>query len=385
MQFDREFCIIGVITDRGAEKGGKMANLFNMDNPIWRFMGKLVDVCILTILWFACSLLWLPLTMMAVFGEQLMTVLFYLSCVPSLFFIGPSSTAVYYVTMKLVRDEDSYTTRSFIKSFKQNFVQGGIIGVIMTLLLAFFIYDIYAYFMMGSNLTFILGVLFIGIFIIYLITLVYVYPLQAKFYNKIRLTMRNAMFIGVKHIFRSLLMIAIAAAVVIGCLYFPPLILLSYGLIAFLQSYILVKIIDKYIPDQETSGNQDSIVAEAMRELEEMPQEEQEHIVITAPEPAEMPTNYFSRDMLRRTEPEPQLTDEALKTAGEAAEAAGEAAEAAAGEVKEAAEAAESAAEEAKEAAEAVEEAAGEAVEAAAEEVKEAAQAAESEAAEEKN
>ena len=28
-----------------------MGSLFNLDNPIWRFMGKLVDVFILTLLW----------------------------------------------------------------------------------------------------------------------------------------------------------------------------------------------------------------------------------------------------------------------------------------------------------------------------------------------
>ena len=277
-----------------------MANLFNMDNPIWRFMGKLVDVCILTVLWFACSLLWLPLTVIGLSGEQVLSIVLIISCLPCFFMLGPSSTAVYYVTMKLVKDEDSYTVRSFFKSFKQNFVQGGIIGLIMSALMAFFIYDIYAYFMMGSNLTFILGVIFIGIFLIYLITLVFVYPMQAKFYNKIRYTMRNAMLIGVKHIFRSLFMIIIAAAIIVGCLFFPPLILLSYGLIAFLQSYILVNIIQKYIPEEEEVNNEDSIVAEAMKELGEMPEEEPEHVVLSAPDPNDIPSNYFSREMLYR-------------------------------------------------------------------------------------
>ena len=85
-----------------------MGSLFNLDNPIWRFMGKLVDVFILTLLWAVC-------------------------CIP-IITIGPASTAVYYVTLKLVRDEESYTVRSFFKSFKENFKQGSVIGIIMTLL-----------------------------------------------------------------------------------------------------------------------------------------------------------------------------------------------------------------------------------------------------------
>ena len=77
-----------------------MGSLFNLDNPIWRFMGKLVDVFILTLLWAVC-------------------------CIP-IITIGPASTAVYYVTLKLVRDEESYTVRSFFKSFKENFKQGSV-------------------------------------------------------------------------------------------------------------------------------------------------------------------------------------------------------------------------------------------------------------------
>lgn len=249
-----------------------MGSLFNLDNPIWRFMGKLVDVFILTLLWAVC-------------------------CIP-IITIGPASTAVYYVTLKLVRDEESYTVRSFFKSFKENFKQATVIGLIMTFLLVFFLYDIYAYFMMGTQITTILGIVFLGIFLLYLITLVYVYPLQAKFYNKIRYTLRNALFIGVKHVFRSLAMIVIAVAVIVGCLFFPPLILLSYGLIAFLQSYFLVHIFDKYIPKEEEPGAE-SVVAEARRELEAQGAAEEEpvHIVMTQEEQAVSDSPVFSREM----------------------------------------------------------------------------------------
>lgn len=210
-----------------------MGNLFNLDNPVWRFMGKLVDVCILTLLWFVCSL---PIVT-----------------------IGPATTAVYYVTLKLVRDEESYTVRSFFKSFKENFKQGAIIGIIMTLLGIFFVYDIFAYFTMGTQVMTILGILFIGVFLMYLFTLIYVYPLQAKFYNTVFRTMRNALFMSVKHVFRSLLMFVIMIAVMIGVLFFPPLLLLSTGLIAFLQSYLLVRIFDLYIPKEETEEKSDDI------------------------------------------------------------------------------------------------------------------------------
>ena len=91
-----------------------MGSLFNLDNPIWRFMGKLVDVFILTLLWAVC-------------------------CIP-IITIGPASTAVYYVTLKLVRDEESYTVRSFFKSFKENFKQGSV-GALSCFFIWLFLYS----------------------------------------------------------------------------------------------------------------------------------------------------------------------------------------------------------------------------------------------------
>ncbi|MFQ9510793.1 MAG: DUF624 domain-containing protein, partial [Lachnospiraceae bacterium] len=59
-----------------------MGGLFNLDNPVWRFIGKLVDVALLNLLWIIC-------------------------CIP-IVTIGPATTAMYYVTLKLVRDEEGY-------------------------------------------------------------------------------------------------------------------------------------------------------------------------------------------------------------------------------------------------------------------------------------
>lgn len=246
-----------------------MGNLFNLDNPVWRFMGKLVDVFILTMLWFIC-------------------------CIP-IVTIGPASTAVYYVTLKLVRDEESYTVRSFFKSFKENFKQGVAIGLIMTALGIFFAYDIYAYFAMGTQVMTILGILFLGIFLLYLFTLTYVYPLQAKFYNTVFHTLRNALFMSVKHVFRSFLMVIIAVAVWVGVLFFPPLLLLSFGLIAFLQSYFLVKVFDKYIPKEEDEKS-DNIGSDLGIEEDE----EQVHIVMTQEDAQYGTGQVLSREMLEK-------------------------------------------------------------------------------------
>ena len=82
-----------------------LSGLFNYDNPVWRFIGKFFDILILNILWMVCSI--------------------------PIFTIGASTTAVYYVTLKLVRDEEGSTVKAFFKSFRENFKQATAIWIVL--------------------------------------------------------------------------------------------------------------------------------------------------------------------------------------------------------------------------------------------------------------
>ncbi len=82
-----------------------MDRFFNMDNKFFTFMSRVADLIILNILCIVC-------------------------CIP-IVTIGPSISAMFYVTMKMVRNEESYIVRGFFKSFKQNLKQGIVINLIM--------------------------------------------------------------------------------------------------------------------------------------------------------------------------------------------------------------------------------------------------------------
>lgn len=73
-------------------------SFFNLDSPVMRFLTKVADLIILNILFLIC-------------------------CIP-IVTIGAASTALYTVTMKSVRDEESYVIRSYFKAFKDNFKIG---------------------------------------------------------------------------------------------------------------------------------------------------------------------------------------------------------------------------------------------------------------------
>lgn len=81
-----------------------MNRLFNPENPIWRFVGNLADFCLLSILW-------------------------YLSCIP-IITAGCGTTALYYVTLKMASNQEGYTFAGWWKSFRLNFKQGTVIGLI---------------------------------------------------------------------------------------------------------------------------------------------------------------------------------------------------------------------------------------------------------------
>ena len=218
-----------------------MGNLFNMDNPFWRTMGKLVDVAWLNILWLIC-------------------------CIP-IVTVGPSTTALYYVMLKLVRDEESHNTRSFFRSFKQNFKQGIIIWIIMLAVFFFFVMDIRAYRTFQNNFATVLSFLFIGLLIIYVLVMNYVFPVLSKFDNTVRRTIQNAFLMSIRHIGWSILMSVVFIGIMLVLIWvFPPLMLLGYGLVAFINSYILVHIFDKYIPKEEEHENEDMFMTN--REIE---------------------------------------------------------------------------------------------------------------------
>lgn len=222
-----------------------LQGLFNYDNPVWRFIGKLGDLILLNILWVIC-------------------------CIP-VFTIGASTTAVYYVTLKLSRDEDDSTIRSFFRSFKNNFRQATVIWLI--LLAAGIILYVDCWFFssgqmgldrtLGAVLTAVSG----SLMFIYLLIVTYVFPLQARFYNTVKRTIFNAFFMSIRHVAYTIGMLVIdgclVAAAFLSLFYLPQafiiFVLFGMPLIAFVNSYFFTIIFKKYIvQDEEEQRHPDS-------------------------------------------------------------------------------------------------------------------------------
>lgn len=209
-----------------------LTSIFNYDNPVWRFIGKFFELMILNVLWLICSI--------------------------PVFTIGASTTAVYYVTLKLVRDEEGGTIRSFFKSFKENFKQATMIWLIMLaagIVIGFDLYFFIDIFTGASNFRTFMVVLFSAIGIVYAAIFLYVFPLQSRFYNPVKKTLFNAFFMSIRHLFHTIGIVAIDVAVVVVVMVvpilFPLLMLFGFPLLAFINSYVFSSIFAKYMPAKD--------------------------------------------------------------------------------------------------------------------------------------
>ena len=161
-----------------------MAGFFSTDSKLYRFMSKLTDLVKLNIMWL-------------VFSIPIVTV-------------GISTIAAYTVTLKIAEDEEGYIGRDFLKAFKENWKQGIPMSFI-TLLCIWSVYlDFQIYNVVEEN-AFVF--LIIGIVTAYVFTfsLLYVYPLLARYENTILNSLKNSFRIGMKYFLRSLLLLFLSA------------------------------------------------------------------------------------------------------------------------------------------------------------------------------
>ena len=198
-----------------------MNHLFNLDGPVLQFINKIVYSVYLNILWFICSI---PIVT-----------------------IGASTTALFYVTLKISKNEEGSITKAFFHSFKENLRQGTVIWLI---LLAFgIILGIDGYVLYHMRFENVFWTLCTAVFCVaaaaYAIILMYIFPLLARFDNTIGAMFKNALFIGVRFLFCTVLMAAIYFVMLLTVVrIFTPAVIFGEGLCALLCSCLLSNILN---------------------------------------------------------------------------------------------------------------------------------------------
>ena len=209
------------------------------DSPFGQLLLKLCYACYLNLLWFIC-------------------------CIP-IFTIGASTTALYYTTLKITREEDRSLTRMFFRSFRENFRQSTVLWLILFaigLLLAGDGYIVYHLRASSTGVPAVMWTLILALLIAaavaYVIVLFFVFPLVATVSNTNWAMLKNSFFIGTHYLFCTILVFAVHFAMFFAVVrIFTPLIIFGEGLCALLSSYLMSNVLRacSYDPDTEADGD----------------------------------------------------------------------------------------------------------------------------------
>ena len=214
-----------------------MKGFFSYDSGLFRALDKLGSLFILNMLTLVCSI--------------------------PIFTIGAAFTALHYVTMKMVRDEETYVTKDYFRSLRQNFGQATAIWLVLSVIGAVLVFD---YRLMAANRETLPGakvfmILTLSCLFLLAVETAYVFPVLAKFYNTVGQTMKNAFLMGIRHFPRTVAIlfidVAFLAIALIGLYrngksFLAPLyVCLGFSVPAYANSYLFVKIFDQYIPRED--------------------------------------------------------------------------------------------------------------------------------------
>ena len=156
------------------------------DGRIFRFAAKVSNLFLLNILWLIFSI---PIITM-----------------------GAATSAVYYITLKMVKNEEGYIIKDFWYAFRQNLKQGIMIEFVLLVGGIILLGDIWYFLHLGNIFGYIFAAIFSIGLTIYVLTLIFIFPLLAKYSNTVFGTLKNAVLMSLTHLPSS---IALAVLLII--------------------------------------------------------------------------------------------------------------------------------------------------------------------------
>ena len=215
--------------------------MFKLESPFMNFLNKVADVMILSLV-------------------------FMLACVP-VFTVGAAFTAAYYMGFKMVKNEESYIIKGFFKAFKENFKQATAIWLLVLLLAAVMAVDYRIILYSGIAFASWMRIATLTVTVIMLLGIVFVFPMQARFENTVKNTIKNAFLMALSHLPSAFLLI-IVYAVPYLILYFvpqllPAVFLLGFGCIFYFKSFVLLRVFKKYETAPEEAITEENTDTEA--------------------------------------------------------------------------------------------------------------------------
>lgn len=148
-----------------------------------RILGKVADLMILNIVTMVC-------------------------CVPVITG-GAALTALHYMCLKIVRDEETGILAGYFGAFRRNFRQATAIWLLFLLAVGLLAGDIAVLYYAAVDFPLVVRIAVFLMCLALLCTALYVFPLQAKFENPVGRTIRNAFLLSLAQFPRTVAMVAL--------------------------------------------------------------------------------------------------------------------------------------------------------------------------------
>ena len=207
----------------------KQKILLGSDSWIMRILTRIFDLIILNLLFIICSL--------------------------PVITIGDSLSALYSVTLKMIRNEEGYIVRGFFKAYKENLKQSMIIWIPTALCGVFLYADFRILHLSAAGSLQALRIPLLVLAVILACIVLYCFPMIAYFNCTCRQIFRNLLILCFKHIGTTVLLLAVTGLILLLFMLAPDRItffainiftLIGFSAVALLFSYLLRRIFDIY-------------------------------------------------------------------------------------------------------------------------------------------
>lgn len=158
-----------------------MKKLFKQGGLVNKAMWHLYDLLILNLLWVLCSI---PLVT-----------------------IGASTTALFFVSGRMIRGEEVRPVNDFFRSFKENFKQSTLVWIILVGAYSVVLVDIYFFSGYDVSWASIITVLQFPILAVLIIMTIFIFPILSRFDTPIGQLFKISFILGVRYFLRCLVCI----------------------------------------------------------------------------------------------------------------------------------------------------------------------------------
>lgn len=201
---------------------------FNTESPMFQFLGSLFDFVILNFV-------------------------FLVTCIP-IVTIGPAVSALFSITMQEARGEHHYMLKPYLQAFKENLKTGLILFLLYFAAGAILLFNLAFWLQLNTLIGNVALVIVTLCTVLYVLSLLYVFALNARFENPIKQTIKNSVLLALANPKQTVFLFLIPL-IAFGLAYFSPvfrvfLLIFGFAFVAYCSSFPLVKVFKTYEPEE---------------------------------------------------------------------------------------------------------------------------------------